>query len=125
MKIYSYAADNFVKDLKANTVLIYGPDVGGVRVMAKRIIKSFLKGDDEQEAVKVISADEVKENEAVILDEINSKGFFAARKLVWLDNPPDGVASLLEGAFKSLDSETFLLVTGGELKKESDRKSVV
>ncbi len=119
MKIYSNAADNFVKDLKPSTVLIYGPDTGGVSSLAKRIIKKFIADEPEQETVKQLTTDDLKENENIIIDEIGSKGFFSSKKLVWVTDPPEGAASALEEAFKSLDNSCFLLVTAGELKKES------
>lgn len=119
MKIYSNAADNFVKDLKPSTVLIYGNDTGGVSAMAKRVIKRFIGDEEEQETVKQLTSDDLKENENIIIDEIGSKGFFSSKKLVWVFDPPEGVVSALEEAFKSLDKSCFLLVTAGELKRES------
>ena len=119
MKIYSNAADNFLKELKVSTVLIYGNDTGGVSHMAKRIIKKFIGDEEEQETVKQLDSDELKDNENIILDEIASKGFFSSKKLVWVADPPEGAALALQEAFKSLDKSCFLLVTGGELKRES------
>lgn len=119
MKLYSNKADAFIKNLKTPSVLIYGNDVGGVKTMAKTIIKKFLEGEDEQESLTTLTSDDIKDNENIIIDEIASKGFFSSKKLVLLVDPPESSVSALQEAIKSIGSESFILVTGGEMKKES------
>lgn len=119
MKIYSNAADNFVRDLKTNSVLIYGNDVGGVKAMAKRITKKFLGDEDEQESLVLLGADNIKDDPEIIITELNSKSFFSNKKIVILDDAPDGAIEVIERAISQINQDSFLLVCGGEMKKES------
>ena len=119
MKIYSNNAQSFLRELKCKTVLIYGNDVGGVKTLAKSIIKKFIGDEDEQEIVKQLTAEDLKDNENIIMDEIATKSFFTSKKLVWLTDPPEASFPAITEAIKSADSESFILVTGGELKRES------
>ena len=119
MKIYSNAADNFVKDLKANTVLVYGPDMGGVKTMEQRLIKRYLGQNPDPASVVEIDGDELKDNPGRLPDEVMSKSFFADKKVIRLRDAPDSAVELVQNAIAQLDDSVLLLLTSGELKKDS------
>ncbi len=98
--------------------LIHGADFGIVEDCAQKIIKMILSQKDEFSFIK-ITKQQIKENPACLLDEGNSISFLGGRKLIWLKEADNLIASAVEDYLNYIQSDTFLLITADALQKSS------
>lgn len=118
MKAYSNQADNFLRNLKPGTaVLIYGPDSGAVRELEKKFAnKSNVNG--EELSVKNFSADNIKDDPANLLSEINARSFFSESRVITIDFAASVADTVME-AVASLPDDLTVIIAAGELTKDS------
>lgn len=119
MKIYSNAADNFVRDLKTNIVLVYGNDNGGVNAMAKRLAKRFLGAEESPDSLVKLSPEDLKEDTEIIATALSSRSFFCHKKVVIVEDAADGILEIVHKVAAMQGADNLLIVCAGELKKES------
>ncbi len=118
MKLYSSKADSFIKAPKGAAVLVYGPDTGAVRDIARQLTKSFLPDADSM-SVTEITGDQLKADEGLLDAELNSVSFFADRRVVKLVDAADANLQAVTAALEKPNPDVFLIITADELKKDS------
>jgi DNA polymerase-3 subunit delta len=119
----AHEVDSFIRrpDPRYRAVLIYGPDRGLVFERASALSKTA--GVDLSDAFNVVKLEsqDVKDDPARLLDEINSMALFGGNRLVWLKNA--GNDKTIVGALEAISSDppqdTLLIVEAGDLKKGS------
>lgn len=99
--------------------LIYGPDSGQVKERADQLAATIVEDVSDPFAITDLSADAIKEDSALIADELSAISFGGGRKLVRILHAENAlnkaIASALDTLGESLTSESFLLVTSAEL----------
>ena len=119
----AHEVDSFVRqpDKSYRAFLIYGPDRGLVSERAAILSRSF--DIDLKDAFSVIKLDgqDIKDDPARLLDEINAIGLFGGDRLVWLRNAGNDrtVATAIDAISADPPETTILLIEGGDLKKGS------
>ena len=121
MKLNAREALQFCKspDRRYAAVLIYGED--GVEVSRRRalLIKALSGGGDDL-ALTRLDAAAARRDPAIIIDAIQSKGFFGGDPIVLIENGTDGLATGLTNILSTIrDDDAFLVVTAGILPARS------
>ncbi len=119
----AHEVDAFIRrpDPTCRAILIYGPDRGLVSERATALSKSV--GVDSNDAFSLVRLDsqDIKDDPARLLDEINAMGLFGGSRLVWLKNA--GTDRAIVTAFEAVAADpppdTLLIVEAGDLKKGS------
>ena len=119
MKLYTNKADSFIKSPKGQAVLLYGNDKGLVREVQKKLTESFLPPPIDPMAVKEFSGDELKDDPALFLDEYSSTNFFVEKRVIIVDDPSNDFLESLGKAIERSNNDVLVIVTGGELGRES------
>ncbi len=125
MKITAAKADSFVNNLPANILaaLIYGPDTGLVSQRAEVIAKQIVSDISDPFCVTDISAAKIKEEPAIVADEMAAIGLMGGRRLVRLRDTPPGFSTTLAGIIKDapddIEKQAFLLIVAGDLAPSS------
>jgi DNA polymerase-3 subunit delta len=118
MKLYSNKADGFIKSPKGAAVLIYGPDTGAGRVVAKQIAKAFLPNVDSM-SVTELSGDQIKADPAILADEYYATSFFVEKKALLIDDPENGFLEQITEILQRPNPNNIIIITAGELSRES------
>lgn len=121
MKLTARDIGGFLKqpDVKAQAVLIYGPDSGLVRERALAITNTLLgKNYDPLNRVELTGA-QVKADAAILLDELNAMSLMGGRRVVILREPTERIESVIKGAFEGTKNSTYLIIEAGELSSTS------
>ncbi len=95
--------------------LIFGADEGEVRVLTQRIIDKVKSDDYEVEKVNI---------DANINQIFLERSLFQTNKIVVVEDASDASAKAIEGAIESIGSNDYLIVCGGELKKNSKLRTL-
>lgn len=125
----AHEVDSFIRrpDPRYRAVLIYGPDRGLVFERASALSKTA--GVDLSDTFNVVKLDsqDIKDDPARLLDEINSMALFGGNRLVWLKNA--GNDKTIVGALEAISSDppqdTLLMIEAGDLKKGSALRKAV
>lgn len=108
-------------DPKFRALLIYGPDRGLVSERAAILSKALDVDLTDTFAVVKLDSQDIRDDSARLLDEINSLALFGGSRLVWLKNAGNDKA--ITGALDAISSDppadTILLIEAGDLKKGS------
>ena len=125
MKIYDNRADDYIKNIKPGNpgaILIYGPDLGAVNVLKKKIIAKLIPGSDAL-AVKEFEAESVREDPALLLDEVSATSFFAEQRVIVVEFAA-AIAPLILDIISALPPDLTVIITAGELARDAKiRKS--
>ena len=92
--------------------LIFGADEGEVRVLTQKIIDKVKSDDYEVEKVNT---------DANISQIFLERSLFQTNKIVVVEDASDASAKAIENAIESIGQNDYLIVCGGELKKNSNR----
>lgn len=108
-------------DPKFRAVLIYGPDRGLVSERASMLSKAFDVDLSDTFAVVKLDSQDIRDDPARLLDEINALALFGGNRLVWLKNAGNDKAIVVALDAISADppADTVLIIEAGELKKGS------
>ena len=117
----AHEVDGFIRkpDLQYRAVLIYGPDRGLVSERATLLSKAV--GVDLSDDFNMVKLDgqDIKDDPARLLDEVNSVALFGGSRLVWLRNAGNDrtIAKTFEAISADPPPDTILVVEAGDLKK--------
>jgi len=117
----AHEVDGFVRrpDPQYRAVLVYGPDRGLVSERAGALSKAV--GVDLSDDFNVIKLDsqDIKDDPARLLDEVNSVALFGGNRLVWLKNAGNdrAIVTALEAISTDPPPDTMLIIEAGDLKK--------
>jgi len=124
-KIAAGKVDAFVSnpDRTCLAALIYGPDTGLVSERADRLTKAIVSDPKDPFLVTDISSAKIKEDPALVSDELHAISFAPGRKLVRVRDAIAGISKPIESTLTSsaptLAEDAFLLVTGGDMPPSS------
>lgn len=106
-------------DPKFRAVLIYGPDRGLVSERASTLSKAFDVDLSDTFAVVKLDSQDIKNDPARLLDEVNSLALFGGSRLVWLKNAGNdkAITGVLDAISADPPVDTVLLIEAGDLKK--------
>lgn len=119
----AHEVEGFIRrpDPKYRAVLIYGPDRGLVSERASTLSKALKIDLSDAFAVVKLDSQDIKDDPARLLDEINAMALFGGSRLIWLKNA--GNDKVIVGALDAISSDpppdTILVVEAGDLKKGS------
>lgn len=114
--------DGFAKSPPADmlAVLVYGPDEGLARERLMLMTKSVASDVNDPFNVVEFSADQLAENPARLLDEVQSISMLGGRRVIRLRSASDKVANILRDVLESIRAgDNLLLVEAGELPPRS------
>lgn len=100
-------------DISAGIILIYGRDTGLVRQAALRLADSFTKGGAFADPV-TLQGDEIGNDPARLMLELNTPSLFGGKPLVRLRNAPKSIAAHLKPLLES-PPDALLIVESGTL----------
>src|SRR6266567_222794 len=101
MKIGTRETGLFLKqpDKQSQAVLLYGPDSGLVRERS-RIIASTILGKDADPLNRIeLSGAQLKNDPALLMDELNSMSLMGGRRIVILRDPAEKIEPVIKSAF--------------------------
>ena len=104
-------------------VLVYGPDVGLIRQRETILAKHIADDPNDPFACVEITSDQLKDDPALLGDELSSVGFGTTRRLVKIRDAATGISGIVKNAVTQASYDTaknaFLLVTAGDLVPSS------
>lgn len=117
MKLASSQIPTFLKapDPAALAVLVYGPDQGLVRERAEILCRSVV--DDLKDAfrVAVVGAEDLAGDPARLADEAAQMSLMGGRRVVWVREAGNRVASVFQSFLADPMGEALIVVEGGNL----------
>ncbi len=128
MKIAPARVEGFISTLESAgvcSVLIYGPDSGGVSNLANRIAAKIVADPSDPFSASTVDNERVSNEPSVIYDEMSAISMFGGRKLVMFRHADGGkdnaaaIESCVEGIPADAKKGSFLLVTAGDLPPTS------
>jgi len=131
MKLDRAALDKFLKapgaDRRLVAALVFGPDEGLVRERANQITAGIAGSIDDPFRIAELTADDLKDDPARLLDEIKAISMMGGRRVVRVTGASDGLCAPLEPLLDATqgardDADAFLLLIGGDLGGKSALK---
>lgn len=122
MKLTAAKANAFVRNPPADKILavIYGPDEGQVRDLARRLVREIAGGDENDPfLVTTITKDEFAEDPTRLIDEAAAIPMMGGRKIVWLRGVPETAAKILAEWIDGPKSDAMIVVEAGDLSPKS------
>lgn len=110
------------KNIRA--VLLYGPNTALIQEGVALAKKSFLGDGQNDFSVVTITPDMLKQNGALLGDELSSYGFFATKKLVHLKDAEDALVKPLQAALEAPDAGHFIVIQAEELGPKSTLRAM-
>ena len=115
--------DPFIRrpDPAYRAILIYGPDRGLVSERAVALSKTVDVDISDPFNVAKLDSQDIKDDPARLLDEVNSLAMFGGGRLVWVKNAGNekAIVTALEAISEDPPTDTLLIVEAGDLKKSS------
>ena len=107
-------------DPAVRVILLYGQDAGLVRERADLLAKKTVPDLQDPFRVASISASAITDDPARLLDEMASQSLGGGRRLIRIQQAPDGLAKALDDLLKNLPpSDSLLLLEAGDLESRS------
>lgn len=121
MKAKPYQVNALVSQIKKGFkgALVFGPDFGVVQEVADKIASFIITDLSDEFCLIKITPQKIKEIPSILLDEGNAVSLMGGRKLIWLKEADNTVLEAVEQYFSYIQSDSFLLVTAGNLNKNA------
>ncbi len=128
MKISPTQAGSFVSGISRSnvfSVLIYGPDSGGVSNLANKIAAQIVENPSDPFSCTTVNNERLSTESTLLFDEMSAISFFGGRKLVLFRNAEsnkettDAIDAVINGLSDGAKKGAFLLVTAGDLTPAS------
>ncbi len=105
-------------------VLIYGPDHGLVQERAREVLAKVLGNPDDPFAMLDLSGGAIKDDPALLFDEVSAMAFFGGRKVIRIRDEAEKAADALKSLFSDppmgkIEELGFVLVLADELPPKS------
>ncbi|MCE3233011.1 MAG: polymerase subunit delta [Rickettsiaceae bacterium] len=125
MKIPAGQIESFVKspDKNINFVLVYGPDAGLVSEYTRTICKTVVDNLSDPFRVAELSYDRIKEEPAILNDEIHAMSLMGGRRLVKIHTESSALPKELAEVLTNANSDTMVVIAGGDLAPTSTLRS--
>ncbi len=121
MKIAPAKIESFIKnpDQGVNAVLFYGPDLGLASDRARRAGLAIVDNLSDPFRVANINFSAIKDDAAILTDEINAFSLTGGRRLIKVDNAPPSLPKNISEIIETSASDSFVIFTAGELSASS------
>ncbi len=106
-------------DPKFRAVLIFGKDSGLVRENRNRLSKQIVPDDGDPFCMATLNPLQIKEDRAIIADEMGAVSMMGGRRLVRLDEATDKELEAVKNGLAMETGDTLLLITSGDLSPKS------
>ena len=127
MKIAAGQVERFLRtpDPKTPVVLIYGPDEGLVRERAALLIKTVLDDPKDPFRLSDLSADQVKNDPAVLADEARALCLMGGRRVVRVRQVGDALRVALKSLLALETIDALVVLESGDLGRASSLRKVI
>lgn len=127
MKIAAGQVERFLRspDAKTPVVLIYGPDEGLVRERAARLIKSVLDDPNDPFRMSDLSADQIKSDPAMLVDEARALCLMGGRRVVRVRQAGDAIRAALKSLLAIDAIDALVVLEGGDLGRSSSLRKEI
>ena len=98
---------------------VFGPDFGIVQEVSEKIAKIISPNLKDEFTVIKVSPSKLKEIPTILIDEGNAPSFLGGRKLIWVKDADNTTLPAIENYFNQIKTDSFLLITAGNLTKNS------
>ena len=121
MKAKPYQVTSLISQIQNGFkgALIFGPDFGVVQEVSEKVAQYIVPDLKDEFRISKITHSKIKEINSILLDEGNAPALFGGRKLVWLKDGDNTVSDAVQTYFEQIKSDSFLLITAGNLTKNS------
>ncbi len=121
MKIAPKLADGFLAKPNAihSAVLVYGPDSGGVRDRAKKMMAAVLGVNPDPFAVTEMTEAKILADPALLSDELSSFNMMCPKRVILIRDGGDKLTKIIDGAAAQFNGDVFLIVASDELSARS------
>lgn len=106
-------------DAKFRAVLVFGKDDGLIRERRDILSRQIVPDTSDAFSLCVLSAARVREDQALIADEMGAVSMTGGRRLVRLDDAGDRETGAIKNALAVETGDALLLVSGGDLGPRS------
>ena len=127
MIIKKYQLEKFLNSSPDNipkTILVYGPDGGLVREIAKKIVKKNLPDLDPFHFIEM-SCKNITSDSSVFFNEIDSIPFDNKNKVILINNADNTLKKIIEKTLDNLSQEVTIIIEGGDLSKGSSLRTLL
>lgn len=115
MKLSARDIEGFVRaPQKSSAALIYGTDAGQVRQRVAELSESWLGKNADPMARAEFSFDQIKEDGAVLADELAAMSLMCPRRVVLVREADDAILAAIEEALSHRAPENFLILYATE-----------
>lgn len=120
MKIAPNAIEAFIKkpDAAYQAVLIYGPDSSLVNARMKALSEVVTDVNDPFNVVD-ISFDKIKDDAALLADEMAAISFTGGRRLIRISDMPAAMPADIKSVLKATKGDAFVIFCGGDFPPRS------
>lgn len=121
MKIQPAKLASFLKspDKGINCILIYGPDAGLVSQYTNAICKTVVEDLSDAFRVSDLSFDKIKDEPAILADEIGAISMIGGRRLVKVTTSSESLPKEHADILEKNSSDTMVVFSAGELSASS------
>ena len=121
MKAKPYQVSSLIPQIQSGFkgALIFGPDFGVTQEISEKIASYIVPDLKDEFRISKITHSKIKEINTILLDEGNAPALFGGRKLVWLKDGDNSVLEAVQTYFEQIKTDSFLLITAGNLTKSS------
>lgn len=127
MKITAGQVERFIKapNPKTPVVLVYGPDEGLVRERVDALIKAVLDDPKDPFRLSDLSADQVKSDPGLLVDEARSLCLMGGRRVVRVRQAGDALRSAGKNLLALDAIEALVVIEGGDLGGGSSLRKMI
>lgn len=127
MKIAPAQIERFLRspDAKTPVVLIYGPDEGLVRERSALLIKSVLEDPSDPFRLSDLTADQIKSDPAMLVDEARALCLMGGRRVVRVRQAGDNVRVACKALLELKTIDALVVFESGDLGRASSLRKQV
>jgi len=100
-------------------ILVYGPNEGLVRSLAKKAVESVVDDSSDPFRVTALDPSAVREDPALLADEANALSLTGGRRVVRVSGATDQISGALESIFENSADAALVIVEAGQLTPRS------
>lgn len=112
------------RDSRIIAFLVYGPDAGKVREVARRIVAHVAGSLDDPFRIVTLEDQALSDDPAVLADELQSLAMGGGGRAIWIANAGAGLAALLPKTNLSMAGANRIVAEAGNLAKSAKLRTI-